>query len=175
VTPSREPAQQKLIDATQLAITALGLTHGPIHAEMRLNPTGVWMLEVAARPIGGLCARSLRFAGGTMSLEELLLRHAMGEDVSGLERESMASGVMMIPIPQNGIYRSVAGLAEASVFAETVITAKEGQRLQRLPEGNSYLGFLFARACSPQQVDEALRQAHGQLRFDIAQQLEVVR
>ena len=175
ITPSREPDQQKLIDSTQRAVAALGLTHGPIHAEMRLNSAGVWMLEVAARPIGGLCARALRFAGGTMSLEELILRHALGEDVSGLERESAASGVMMIPIPRNGIYRSVNGVAEAAAIAGVVITAKEGQRLQRLPEGNSYLGFLFSRGSSPREVEEALRLSHGQLQFEIAQQLEVVR
>lgn len=175
ITPSREPDQQKLIDSTQRAVAALGLTHGPIHAEMRLNSAGVWMLEVAARPIGGLCARALRFAGGTISLEELILRHALGEDVSGLERESAASGVMMIPIPRNGIYRSVKGVAEAAAIADVVITAKEGQRLQRLPEGNSYLGFLFSRGSSPRKVEEALRLSHGQLQFEIAQQLEVVR
>jgi len=110
-----------------------------------------------------------------MSLEELILRHAMGEDVSGLSREGAASGVMMIPIPQSGIYRGVHGVAEASAMAEVVITAKEGQRLQRLPEGNSYLGFLFARNSTPQEVEATLRQAHGQLRFEIARQLEVVR
>ena len=175
ITPSREPDQQKLIDSTQRAVAALGLTHGPIHAEMRLNSAGVWMLEVAARPIGGLCARALRFAGGTVSLEELILRHALGEDVSGLERESAASGVMMIPIPRNGIYRSVKGVAEAAAIADVVITAKEGQRLQRLPEGNSYLGFLFWRGSCPREVEEALRLSHGQLQFEIAQQLEVVR
>ncbi len=175
VTPSREPGQQRLSDATQRAITALGLTHGPIHAEVRLNSAGVWMLEIAARPIGGLCARALRFAGGAMSLEELILRHALGEDVSGLERESAASGVMMIPIPKNGIYRGVRGVADAAAIADIVITAKEGQRLQKLPEGNSYLGFLFSRASGPLEVVEALRRAHGQLQFEIAQQLEVVR
>ncbi len=175
VTPSTEPGQQRLIDATQRAVTALGLTHGPIHAEMRLNSTGVWMLEAAARPIGGLCARALRFAGGSMSLEELILRHALGEDVSGLERESAASGVMMIPIPRNGIYRGVKGVAEASAIADVIITAKEGQRLQRLPEGNSYLGFLFSRGSNPREVEQALRLSHGQLQFELAQQLEVVR
>ena len=174
ITPSREPDQQQLIDSTQRAITALGLTHGPIHAEMRLNADGVWMLEVAARPIGGLCARALRFAGGSMSLEELILRHALGEDVSGFERESAASGVMMIPIPRNGIYRGVKGVSEAAAIADVVITAKEGQRLQSLPESNSYLGFLFSRGPSWEEVEQALRLAHGQLQFEIAQQLEVV-
>ena len=174
ITPSLEPDPQPLIDSTQRAITALGLTHGPIHAEMRLNVDGVWMLEVAARPIGGLCARALRFAGGSMSLEELILRHALGEDVSGFERESAASGVMMIPIPSNGIYRGVKGVADAAAIADVVITAKEGQRLQRLPEGNSYLGFLFSRGSNWQEVEQTLRLSHGKLQFDIAQQLEVI-
>ncbi|MEP6536758.1 MAG: ATP-grasp domain-containing protein [Bryobacteraceae bacterium] len=175
VTPSREPDQQRLIDATQRAITGLGLTHGPIHAEMRLNHAGVWMLEVAARPIGGLCARALRFDGGAVSLEELILRHALGEDVGGLRREGAASGVMMIPIPQSGIYRGVQGVAKAAAIAEVVITAKEGQHLLRLPEGSSYLGFLFSRRSTPGEVEDDLRRAHAELQFDIARHLAVVR
>ncbi len=177
LTPSREPAQvqRQLMDATRRAVAALGLTHGPVHAEMRLNSAGVWMLEVASRPIGGLCARALRFEGGAISLEELILRHALGEDVSGMVREPEASGVMMIPIPKNGIYCRVSGVEAESAIAEVVITAKEGQRLQRLPEGNSYLGFIFSRGNSSEEVEQRLRSAHGKLQFDIAQQLEVVR
>jgi hypothetical protein len=175
ITPSREPEQPKLIGATEQAVSALGLTHGPIHAEMRMNESGVWMLEVAARPIGGLCAQSLRFADGRVSLEELLLRHSLGEDVAHFKRERSASGVMMIPIPANGVYRGVSGVEKSSEHAETIITAKEGQRLQKLPEGNSYLGFLFARGVDPETVESALRLAHAQLEFDIAAQLEVFR
>jgi biotin carboxylase len=176
ITPSREPEASELIAATERAIRALGLTRGPIHAEMRLNSSGVWMLEVAARPIGGLCAKALRFgANGSMSLEELILRHAAGEDVRSVERESKASGVMMIPIPKNGIYRGVANLEKASAIAEVIITAKEGQRLLRLPEGNSYLGFIFASAATPEYAEDTIRRAHAKLQFDIATQLEVVR
>ena len=104
VTPSRaEPAvQQCLIDTTQRAVDALGLTRGPVHAELRYNARGAWMLEVAARPIGGLCARALRFQPD-VSLEELILRHALGEDVSDAELCG-PSGVMIIPIPHGGIY-----------------------------------------------------------------------
>jgi hypothetical protein len=176
ITPSREPETRKLIAATERAIAALGLTRGPIHAEMRLNSSGVWMLEVAARPIGGLCAKALRFGStGSMSLEELILRHAVGEDISGAERESKASGVMMIPIPKNGIYRGVANLEKASTIAEIMITAKEGQRLLRLPEGNSYLGFILAAAATAEQAEDAIRRAHAEVQFDIATQLDVVR
>jgi biotin carboxylase len=176
ITPSREPEASDLIATTERAIAALGLTRGPIHAEMRLNSSGVWMLEVAARPIGGICVKALRFgANGSMSLEELILRHAAGEDVRRVERESKASGVMMIPIPKNGIYRGVANLEKASDIAEVIITAKEGQRLLRLPEGNSYLGFIFAAAATPDQAEDTIRRAHAELQFDIATQLEVVR
>ncbi|MEJ7606225.1 MAG: ATP-grasp domain-containing protein [Bryobacteraceae bacterium] len=105
VTPSRQthPVQQELVQTTIAAIESLGLRHGPIHAEMRCNHQGVWMLEVAARPIGGLCARSLRFDGDA-PLEHLIIRHALGEDISLLKRELQASAVMMIPIAESGIY-----------------------------------------------------------------------
>ncbi|MGH9346726.1 MAG: ATP-grasp domain-containing protein, partial [Vicinamibacterales bacterium] len=151
------------------AAAALGLRHGPVHAEVRVNDLGVFVLEVAARPIGGLCARALRFEGD-VSLEELLLRHALGEDVRHLTREPSASGVMMIPIPAAGIYRRVSGLDEARGIRgidDVRITAKPDQALVPLPEGKSYLGFIFARADRPAAVVDALRAAHTRLRFTI--------
>jgi biotin carboxylase len=179
VTPSRqsERVRLRIVDTTQKSIHALGLTHGPIHAEMRVNEAGVWMLEVAARPIGGLCSRSLRFDGGE-SLEHLVIRHALGEDVRRIEREPTASGVMMTPIPENGIYMGVSGAeaAESTPGIEAVIiTAKYGQRLLKLPEGASYLGFIFARGVQPGDVESALREAHSRLSFEIAKELEVLR
>ncbi len=178
VTPSREneEVQKLIIRTTGSAVHALGLTHGPIHAELRLNRKGPWMLEVAARPIGGLCARALRFEGG-MALEELILRHAVGEDISSARLGDRASGVMMIPIPKAGIYHGVEGVEEAASIPgveHVIITAKEGQKILPLPEGSSYLGFLFARGESPQQVESALRNAHARLDFDIATLLPVV-
>ena len=135
------------------------------------------MLEVAARPIGGLCARTLRF-DGEMPLEELLLRHAAGEDVSAMEREPIAAGVMMIPIERDGIYEGVEGVDAALVtpgVEDIAITAKIGQALERLPEGSSYLGFIFARAATPDAVEAALRRAHAKLRFQISAKLPVMR
>jgi biotin carboxylase len=178
VTPSRESdaAQQALMDATRRAVRALGLTHGPFHAEARVDGAGVWVLEVAARPIGGLCARTLRFDSG-MPLEELILRHAAGEDISQWQLCETASGVMMIPIPKAGIFVGVEGIEGAAQTADVeqvVITAKEGQRILPLPEGSSYLGFIFARAQSPERVEQALRVAHACLQFEIATALPVV-
>jgi biotin carboxylase len=179
VTPSRAASEvvAAIEETTRRAVRALGLTHGPVHAEMRHNERGVWMLEVAARPIGGLCSRSLHFEGG-LTLEHLLIRHALGGDVRRVRREPGASGVMMIPIPENGVYRNVTGLDEAggvSGINSVIITAKEGQRLLKLPEGASYLGFLFARADTPAEVETALRVAHSKLTFDIAKELDLVR
>ena len=173
VTPSRQqaPVQCEMIRATQAAIGALGLSSGPIHAEMRVNHHGVWMLEVAARPIGGLCARVLP------GLEELILRHAAGEDIASVTFPDAARGVMMIPIPAEGVYARVDGLDEARSrpgIEEIIITAKQGQKLVPLPEGASYLGFIFARGDSPQFVERALRAAHAQLRFEIATALPVL-
>jgi biotin carboxylase len=178
VTPSREPdrVQTELAQAVQDGIRALGLTHGPVHAEARYNDAGAWLLEIAARPIGGLCAGSLRFGNG-MRLEELILRHALGEDVTAIRREAMASGVMMIPIPSSGIYRGVAGLEEASTvpgITDVIITAKEGQRMLKLPEGASYLGFAFAAAQTPAAVEAALRKAHSRLQFRVAGELPLL-
>lgn len=179
VTPSRIPdeQQQAIFATTQQAVTALGQSDGPIHAEMRLNDEGVWMLEIAARPIGGLCAKALRFGEQRMPLEELIVRHALGENVEGLRREEPASGVMMIPIPEGGFYEGVDGVEEALnvPFVESVeITAKLRQKLITLPEGASYLGFIFARAESPEMVENALRQAHARLRFSISADIPVL-
>jgi hypothetical protein len=132
------------------------------------------MLEMHARPIGGLCARTLRFDHGT-PLEELILRHALGEDVSRAQPAGPASGVMMIPIPRGGIYERVEGVERAAAvpgIEDAIVTATAGQRLIPLPEGSSYLGFLFARASSPEAVEAALRRAHAELRFHIATVLE---
>jgi len=191
VTPSREPqaVQSAIAVAAQQAVTALGLTQGPVHAEMRVNDAGVWVLEVAARPIGGLCARVLQFetapSGHSSAtpppfrpLEEILMRHALGEDVAAFSLDPKAHAVMMIPIPTAGSYRGVEGLEEASQVAGVeaiVITAKEGQILVPLPEGATYLGFIFVRAGSAAEAEQALRDAHAKLAFDVTPMLSVVR
>jgi biotin carboxylase len=177
-TPSRAPesVQRELIETTVEAVRVLGLRHGPVHAELRHNEEGAWLLEAHARPIGGLCSKAIRFEGG-MPLEEFLMRHALGEDVGGLTREARASGVMMIPIPHGGLYRGVRGEEQARAVPHidnVLITATEGQLLIPLPEGASYLGFLFARADRPEEVEAALRRAHGELRFEIATVLETL-
>ncbi|MFB3827158.1 MAG: ATP-grasp domain-containing protein [Bryobacteraceae bacterium] len=172
VTPSRADAslQEAIVDTVRRAAGALGLRHGPLHAECRVDERAVWMLEIAARPIGGLCAKTLRFTGG-MPLEELIIRHAIGEDVRGAQLEGPASGVMMIPIPKSGVFQSVRGVERAAAvpcIEEALITATPGQVLKQLPEGSSYLGFLFARAAAPEAVEEALRAAHAELAFEIS-------
>jgi hypothetical protein len=174
VTPAGLPEdlERAVAAEAQQAVTALGLTHGPVHAECRVAATDVTMLEVAARPIGGLCAKVLRFdrRGELAPLEEILLRHAAGEDVAGIARETAAAGVMMVPIPRRGIYRGVTGLeaAERIPHVEEVrITAKADQLLEPLPEGDSYLGFIFARAAEPAMVVSALRAAHRALVFEV--------
>jgi hypothetical protein len=198
VTPSLAAAgeQAAIVDGVRRAAAAIGLRHGPIHAECRVNDAGVFVLEVAARPIGGLCARALRFAetgkgavplfreGSSekgvrplFSLEDLLLRHALGESTADWAREPEASGVMMIPIPQKGVFRGVSGLEEARALAgvdDIRITAKADQRLVPLPEGASYLGFIFARGDTPAAVVRALHAAHSRLRFRVDAELPIV-
>ncbi|MBZ5528762.1 MAG: ATP-grasp domain-containing protein [Acidobacteriia bacterium] len=184
VTPSRlGDAEQSAIEgAAQEAVRALGLTHGPVHAEFRVNEQGVWPLEVAPRPIGGLCSRALRFApegddgAEPVFLEELLLRHAAGLPGSGWLRESAASGVMMIPVAKSGVLEKVEGEEEARAtpgITEVQITARLHDYLASWPEGSSYLGFLFARGATAEEAEGALRRAHAKLRFTMGERLAV--
>ena len=164
ITPSRldAPTQQALRETISSACAAYGLREGPIHAECRINEQGVWILEVAARTIGGLCGRLLRFGTGS-SLEELVLLHALGERPE-MNSETGGAGVLMIPIPQAGILRRVEGVLAAGkvlYIEEVVINVREGYELVPLPEGSSYLGFIFARAPSAEQAEAALRAAHA--------------
>jgi biotin carboxylase len=177
VTPSSLGAltQVKVMSAVQDAVDALGLHHGPIHAECRVGPDGIFILEVAARPIGGLCSRVLKFDDGA-SLEEVLLRHAAGEDVSSCVQDARAAAVMMIPIPKRGLLKGIDGeeAARRVPFVEDIrITAKRDQLLEQLPEAGSYLGFIFARADYPPEAERAVREAHRLLTFDIADPIKL--
>jgi biotin carboxylase len=171
VTPSRLPQaiQAAIADCAAQACAALGLRTGPVHAELRVNAAGPWLIEVAGRSIGGLCSRTLRF-GTDASLEELILRQAAGLDLSGLEPARQAGGVMMIPIPGPGRLAAVDGQAEAAAVpgVESLeITAALQHSIRPLPEGESYLGFIFARGDTPEAVEAALRAAHARLRIVI--------
>jgi hypothetical protein len=161
---------------TRRAVRALGLHHGPVHAEIRVNANGVYMLEVAARPIGGLCARALRFADG-LTLEEIVILHAVGKMPRRLTLSPPATGVMMIPVPRPGIYESVSGIEDALRIHgvdDVAITAKTGQKMVPLPEGAGYPGFIFASGESPASVEAALRAAHALLNFRIFSSLNVL-
>ncbi len=182
VTPSRlADAQQREIERCAVdAIRALGLSQGPVHAEFRINGEGVWPLEVAPRPIGGLCARALRFApdlaSQTIGLEELLLRHALGLPDSDWPREQSASGVMMIPVPKSGILEKIEGEDAARStpgITALEITARLRDYIAAWPEGSSYLGFLFATGNSAEEVEEAIRAAHMKLHFGLTPRLPV--
>jgi ATP-grasp domain/L-amino acid ligase C-terminal domain 2/ATP-grasp N-terminal domain len=213
VTPSRqsEGVRRAIQETTQRAVRALGLTSGPVHAEMRVNDRGVWMLEVAARPIGGLCSRVLRLETGTdheealhavadqeqalhtvapllhprlretVTLEEILLRHAAGENVGDARLAAGGHAVMMIPIPRAGVYVGTRGVEQARAVGhgaehtDVIITAKPGQTMLPLPEGASYLGFIFGHADSPEAAERAVREAHARLHFEFSTPLPVVR
>src|SRR5262249_36768731 len=145
VTPSRLPlAQQEAVAVCAArAVKALGLSEGPMHAEFRLNDRGPWILEVAPRPIGGLCSRALRFGAEPIGLEELLVRHAMEMPGTEVSREPLASGVMMIPVPASGIFERIEGIEQAAVtpgVEEIEITARLHDTITAWPEGTSYLG-----------------------------------
>ena len=182
LTPSRLPdAQQRAIEQCAVAaVRSLGLSHGPVHSEFRINQDGVWPLEVAPRPIGGLCARALRFlpdgACEPIGLEELILRHALELPGWNSPREKIASGVMMIPVCRSGILEKVSGedLARSVPgINELIITARLRDPIAAWPEGSSYLGFLFARGNTAGIVEHSLREAHKKLNFTITPRLPV--
>ena len=182
ITPSRlgDVQLREIARCATDAVRALGLSHGPVHAEFRINEEGVWPLEVAPRPIGGLCTRALRFVRDAseeeMGLEELLLRPTVEMPVESWRREAAASGVMMIPVPASGVLEGMKGEELARATPHIVgleITARLHDYIAAWPEGSSYLGFLFARAETAEEVEEALRTAHGKLRFAIRERLAV--
>ena len=170
VTPSRHPEaeQTALIECARQAAVALGLREGPVHAELRFNEQGAWLIELAARPIGGRCSAVLRFGDGSISLEEIVLRHALGMPLPSLERERSAAAVMMIPVPGAGVLEDFGGVDDAKRVPgvdDVVITAHRGETLVPWPEGSRYPGFIFARATTPALAERAVREAHGHLRF----------
>jgi len=170
VTPSRLPeaVRARIHEEVARACRAAGLATGPVHAEVRVNERGIWLLEVAARSIGGLCGRVLTHSLG-MSLEEMILRQAIAAPLAAAGVGG-AAGVMMIPIPRRGIFHGLEGLADAQSVGGVTgvsITAEPGQIVAPPPDGASYLGFIFARAATPAEAENALRLAHRRLRFDI--------
>lgn len=179
LTPSTVPAgvQQTIVQCAERATKAIGLAEGPVHAELRYNERGPWLIEMAARPIGGRCSAVLRFgdggggAGEGATLEEIILRHALGMPIPSLERERRAAGVMMIPIPGAGTLKEVRGVAEAKavpLVEDVQITAHPGEALVPFPEGSRYPGFIFARGETAAAVESALRDAHRRLTFVLA-------
>jgi len=171
VTPSRLPdaAQAAIAECAQAAVTALDLREGPIHAELRWNKDGAWLIELAARPIGGRCSAALKFGDG-VTLEELIVRHALGMPLPSLEREARPSGVMMLPVPHSGTLRAIRGQTEAARVPgidAVQVTVAPGQTLVAWPEGSRYVGFIFAHGDTPELAEAALRAAHQQIELVI--------
>ena len=178
VTPSRLTGEMQaaLEDCAGRSVTALGLVTGPVHAEFRVNDDGPWVLEIAPRPIGGLCSRALRFGPQRMSLEELLLRDALDLGGTDVARENNASGVMMIPVPRSGVFEGVDGMEDAEKVAgvdEIRITTRLHDYMAAWPDGASYLGFIFAHGVTPEDAEAALRSAQAKLQFRFSPRLPV--
>jgi biotin carboxylase len=172
VMPSRHDfaVLDEAVALLEVATNALGLAFGPIHAELRFTPSGTKVVEIAARSIGGLCGRSLKFGMLAQSLEVLLLRAALGMNRRGMRPVGDASGAMMIPIPDDGILRAVRNreaVAEVAGVVELTITTPIGRRIRPLPEGDRYLGFIIARGDNPELVEESLREANALLDIQI--------
>ncbi len=177
ITPSRLPTPllERAVERLVQACAAYGLREGPVHGELRLHEGEAWVLEIAARTIGGDCARLLSFGAGR-SLEELVLRHALGWPLDLNPRDG-AAGVLMIPTPGAGTLRRVEGVLAAQQVPgidDLMIWVREGYELVPLPEGGTYLGFMFAHAETPDEVESALREAHACLNIVIAPSLPVI-
>jgi len=178
VAPSRhdEATREEIASVTQEASRALGLVTGPIHAEVRCGPHGVSLIEVAARSIGGLCGRALTFGLMGESLESVILRSALGMPGKDLDVAAPATGVMMLPIPEAGVLVTIDGIEDALTVdgvTEFDQTIPNGKLVVPLPEGDRYLGFLFARGATPGEVEDALRRAHTKLAISIDQDGDV--
>ncbi len=182
ITPSRLPVdvQRSIESSFRNAAAALGLTNGPVHGEFRINDAGIWTIEIAPRPIGGMCAQALRFQLSgkqpPIGLEELLLRHSLRMPGTEALREPEASAVMMIPVPRSGTYERLDGLEaarEIPLITGIQITVRVHDYIVAWPEGSSYLGFIFARGANPVAVEEAIRAAHAKLHFSLVPRLPV--
>lgn len=176
ISPSRLSAidQQHLVTTVSAACRAYGLHHGPVHAECRINDQGVWLLEAAARTIGGLCSRLFRFGTGT-DLESVVVGHALGQPVE-LKTSDKGVGVLMIPITEAGVLRRVEGVSEATripYIVDVIIDIREGNKLVPLPEASRYLGFIFAEAPDAAAAEAALRAAHDCLNIVVAPAIPV--
>jgi hypothetical protein len=174
ITPTRHGAATgaRITQRVQQACRALGLKEGPVHAEVRIHGDDGVIMEVASRTIGGECARLLRFGTG-QGLEDLVISHAVGRPLP-VKAPAGGAGVLMIPIPQGGILRRIEGITGARAvpcIEEILINIREGYELVPLPEGASYLGFMFARADSPGEAEAALRAAHAKLKIVVAPKL----
>jgi biotin carboxylase len=177
IAPSRlgGTARRAVVDTVQAAIAALGLRHGPIHAEVRVSEGRPVVVEVAARSIGGLCSQVVRLIcddapDEERSLEEVILRHACGLPLGGMRLVDGASGVFMLPIRQQGVLGKVTGLERATAVAGVsgvTISVPEGERVTPLPEGDRYLGFIFARGETTGDVETSLRRAESLLGMEI--------
>ncbi|HLX89157.1 MAG TPA: ATP-grasp domain-containing protein [Acidimicrobiales bacterium] len=171
VTPSRLPAEDHAAAtaAVSAAARAMGLVEGPVHAEVRVEGGRAAVIEVAARTIGGLCARTLSFGTGH-TLEELVIAHAVGLPLEPMARRREAAGVLMIPVPRAGTLRAVSGRDDVLALPGVTgleITTAVGKVVAPPPEGNRYLGFVFARGLRPADVESALRAARARLVVDV--------
>ena len=176
VTPSRHSTtlQQQIIQTVKAACAGMGLCEGAVHAEVRLSESGCIIIEVASRTIGGECARLLTFGTGH-SLEDLVIAHAVGRPLA-IESATGAAGVLMIPIREAGILRRIEGITAARAvphIEDILISIRDGYELVPLPEGSSYLGFMFASAPTPEQVEAALRTAHAKLNIVVVPLMKI--
>ncbi|MDP9495889.1 MAG: ATP-grasp domain-containing protein [Actinomycetota bacterium] len=168
VTPSRLPVASALEceRVAQAALNAIGISHGPVHVELMVAGAEVRVIEVAARSIGGLCSKSLNFGLMGTTLETLILRNALGIDKPELHRESVASGVLMIPIPKPGRFveiRNIDAVRQLPHVTGIDVTIRPGRIVEPPPEGDRYLGFVYARATDPDDVENSLRKAEASL------------
>jgi hypothetical protein len=156
---------------TARVVAAVGLTDGPVHVEHRIDESGrVWFLELAPRSIGGLCSRALRPDGEP--LEQLLVRAALGRALpTRLDLDGPATGVHMLAVPRPGVLEEVKGTDRAAAVSGITgveVTMGPGAELVPLPEGDRYVGFVFAEAPASDDVEQALAAAVAELEVRVA-------
>ncbi len=170
VSPARlaPDALDRVIEVVGRAVAAVGVAEGPVHVECKVKGGEVWFLELAARTIGGLCGRAL--VPGGVSLEEVVVRHALGLSLPAPPWRAAATGVLMLPVDETGKVEAVRGIDAAQAVegvTDVVITVGAGEEVVALPAGDRYIGFVFARAETADEAEAVLRSAWAEIEVEV--------
>lgn len=174
VTPIRrdEKIRSLLVEAAIRGSRALGIETGPCHCELRLSGELPYILEIAARPIGGFCSQVFADLMG-FDLHDLVLQNAVGLPVMPPPiADGVALGVMMLPVPGRGNLARVSGVDRAldiDGIMSVKIHVEAGSRILPYPEQSCYIGTVLATGSSADEVVARLKSAAKAVSFELTE------